>query len=731
MSARGNASRVLALLALLCVWWIGATAQAADPPRVRRFALVVGANDGGNDRVKLRYAGTDARAVAKVLAQIGGVEKKDVLVVLQPTAESLRAEIEKMRARISAAAGDGRTQFIFYYSGHSDERGLLLGGERLGYSELREMIHGVDADVRIGVLDSCSSGAFTRTKGGQRRAPFLVSAADVAGHAFLTSSSVDEAAQESDRVRGSFFTHYLVSGLRGAADHNGDRLVTLDEAYRFAFGETLASTESTTAGAQHAAYEISLAGTGDLVMTDLRKTTAGLTIGPDIEGRVYVRDASGNLAGELYKPAGTGAVGLALEPGRYSIVVDDGGKLKRATVVLVDGKTSRLEAGQLTGFTGDTNTTHGTGEAPQYKSIPFTMSLFPPASVNSIAKPQKAENNFAINWIVGHAGSIRGIELGLGVNWVDDDVHGAQLGIGANLVGRELRGAQWGVGANVARGGFHGIQLAVGANYASTKRALDPKLAMRGVQLAVGGNVANGDFRGVQVGVAANVATGLMKGMQFGSGVAYARRIEGAQLSIVDVAGSGRGVQLGLVNVTRGRMQGAQIGLVNYSEDADASIALVPISKKGGVAGDVWTDDIATINAGLRLKARRTYTIISVGVHPFSKRLGGHWNYGFTFGGRIPVHERISVDIDVGYRGIVPGFQEFGDMPSVFLTRFMVNGRLGRRLSVYGGPSFAVALIDDESHHGYRPGYQYEVYSFRHGDLRIRMWPGFAAGIQF
>lgn len=723
-------SRVLALVVLLVVWWIGASAHAADPPRVRRFALVVGANDGGSDRVKLRYAGTDARAVAKVLAQIGGVEKKDAVVVLQPTPESLRAEIEKIRARISAAGGDGRTQFIFYYSGHSDERGLLLGGERMSYAELREMIHGVDADVRIGVLDSCSSGAFTRTKGGQRRAPFLVSSADVAGHAFLTSSSVDEAAQESDRVRGSFFTHYLVSGLRGAADHNADRLVTLDEAYRFAFGETLASTESSTAGAQHAAYEISLAGTGDLVMTDLRKTTAGLAIAPDIEGRVYVRDASGNLASELYKPAGTGAVELALEPGRYSIVVDDGGKLKRATVVLVDGKTARLAAAELTGFTGDTNTTHGAGSA-EYKRIPFTMSLFPPASVNAIAKPQKAENNFAINWIVGHAGSIRGVELGLGVNWVDDDVRGAQLGLAANLVGRELRGVQWGVGANVARGGFHGVQLSVGANYAGTKRALDPTAAMRGVQLSVGANVAKGDFRGVQVGVVANVTTGLHRGLQLGSGAVYARRMQGAQLSLVDVAGTGRGVQLGLINVTRGRMEGAQIGLINYSDDADVSIALIPISKKGGVAGDVWTDDIATINAGLRLKARRTYTIISVGVHPFPKRLGGHWNYGFTFGGRIPVHERISVDIDVGYRGIVPGFQEFGDMPSVFLTRAMVTGRLGRRLAVYGGPSFAVALIDDESHPGFRPGYQYEVMSFRKGDLRLRMWPGFAAGIQF
>jgi uncharacterized caspase-like protein len=59
------------------------------------------------------------------------------------------------------------------------------------------------------------------------------------GYAFLTSSSPDEVAQESDHIGASFFTHYLVSGLRGAADVTGEGKVTLNEAYQFAFNETL------------------------------------------------------------------------------------------------------------------------------------------------------------------------------------------------------------------------------------------------------------------------------------------------------------------------------------------------------------------------------------------------------------------------------------------------------------------------------------------------------------
>ena len=40
--------------------------------------------------------------------------------------------------------------------------------------------------------------------------------------AFLTSSAETESAQESDRIRASYFTHYLISGFRGAADLSGD-----------------------------------------------------------------------------------------------------------------------------------------------------------------------------------------------------------------------------------------------------------------------------------------------------------------------------------------------------------------------------------------------------------------------------------------------------------------------------------------------------------------------------
>ena len=142
-----------------------------------------------------------------------------------------------------------RRELLVYYSGHSDEDGLMVGRDRVGYDELRARVQRAPAELRVVILDSCASGAFTRRKGGVKRAPFLMDAStDMRGHAFLTSSAADERAQESDRISASYFTYYLVSGLRGAADVNQDQRVTLQEAYQFASQETLARTERSQAG---------------------------------------------------------------------------------------------------------------------------------------------------------------------------------------------------------------------------------------------------------------------------------------------------------------------------------------------------------------------------------------------------------------------------------------------------------------------------------------------------
>ena len=65
--------RVLTLILICLLFFTGLLngAQKNVKKSKSRFDLVVGANDGGPDRVKLRYASTDAKAVKRVLEDMG------------------------------------------------------------------------------------------------------------------------------------------------------------------------------------------------------------------------------------------------------------------------------------------------------------------------------------------------------------------------------------------------------------------------------------------------------------------------------------------------------------------------------------------------------------------------------------------------------------------------------------------------------------------------------------
>lgn len=341
----------LLLLALLLSTGLAAPPQAAAPRPAaasggqadelytRRLALFVGANKGGPDRAVLRYAVDDARAVGKVLEDMGGVLPGDGRYLEDPDKATLLEAIRSLAADVDRARKTSRrVEVVFYYSGHSDEESLFLGEERVPYAELKDLITALAADVRIAILDSCASGALTLPKGVIKRPPFLMDTAyDMKGYAFMASSSASEAAQESGRLGRSFFTHNLISGMRGAADMNLDGRITLNEAYQFAFDGTLIQTERTMAGAQHPSRHIQMSGTGDVVITEIRKSAAVLVLDAGFAGRVFVHDAAGVLLVELTKTAGR-EVAIGLDAGGYKIfVVGESGAIE-AKVKLEDGK---------------------------------------------------------------------------------------------------------------------------------------------------------------------------------------------------------------------------------------------------------------------------------------------------------------------------------------------------------------------------------------------------------
>ncbi len=303
---------------VLALW---APAALCAPP-TERLAILVAHAEGGPDTEPLRFPHIDALKVGAVLTELGGFDPTQLIMLVSPSAAEVEAALATARGRVESARARGsRTLLLFYYSGHAAAGDLRLGADRLPMSALRAGLQRSGADVQLAFLDACESGAMTRLKGGHRAPSFVVEVEpdrDARGYVVITSSSALEASQESDELRGSFFTHHLVSGLRGAADRTGDGVVSLEEAYAYAYHRTVAQTAGTRGGTQHPTFTYDLRGNGEVTLTRLGGRGALLfpTAG---EGRYLVYDRGRDLVvGEVDKRAGTPAR-LSVAPGRYVV----------------------------------------------------------------------------------------------------------------------------------------------------------------------------------------------------------------------------------------------------------------------------------------------------------------------------------------------------------------------------------------------------------------------------
>ena len=346
----------------------------------RRVAVVVGHNAGASEREPLRYAESDAGKLAQTLVELGEIAPADLLLVQGRPLAAVREALREAQARVASwhAAPDTRVVLLFYFSGHSDGEALELGRERLPFSELRAWLSGTGAEVRLAIVDSCKSGALLSAKGHGVQVRLSDELAST-GEVLLTSSAADELALESREIRGSFFTHHLVSGLRGAADTSGDGQVTLAEAYQYAFAHTVSATAATVIGPQHPAYDYRLSGQGELVLARLSRPRGALELPGGFDRWLVLRLVSDQVIAELNAGAPTR---VAVLPGAYAVRAWRAGLTLAARVTVAEGETRRVSEAEL-GVTTPTPVRGKGGELVALRSrawsprrSPVTLALF-------------------------------------------------------------------------------------------------------------------------------------------------------------------------------------------------------------------------------------------------------------------------------------------------------------------------------------------------------------------
>ena len=579
-----SGSAIFCLVCLVAILAAASNAHAAANSgeiAINRYVFAVSANNGGKGRPVLRYAESDARAFANVLSQMGGVAKQNVYRVTEPSVASLQSQLDALDKKLAAAKSakgadaSSREEVLVYYSGHADEKGLRLGEEIYSWKEFRKRVDALNADVKIAVIDACGSGAITRAKGGVAVPAFMVDkSSDMKGYAFITSSTQDESSQESDKLKGSFFTHSLVSGLRGAGDVSGDGKVTLSEAYQFAFNETLQKTEATMGGAQHPSRDMNLAGTGDVVMTDLRSTSAGLELDEDVDGHLFIRDEKGELVAELYKKSGR-AMSLGFPTGKYSVRLERPAEYKEASITLYDNNRARLGKKQFTAVAVEKTALRGEIKSERSCANGDTAKC----SLDSLDRNGVSRTTFG--FYDRDNDPRKGVQLGLFATKTKDYMVGSQVSLFVNSADKDMRGLQVTGLLNIANENIDGAQISGTVNYAES---------VDGLQLSYI-NWASEKSEAAQIGFV-NAALDTMRYLQLG--FVNASEYSGTHVGFVN-ASVGSKVQVGFVNVAKDN--DVQVGFTNVAVNSRVGVGFVNVSAwEGGT--QVGYVNVATKSEG-------------------------------------------------------------------------------------------------------------------------------------
>lgn len=343
---RWGVRAALALASLVGAFGLASTAHA----EVKRWALLVGADQGFAHETKLAYAEADVDAVADTLTAVGGVASERIVRLKAPTPERLRNTLVDLNLTIQREVRAGvDAVLLVFYSGHGDGETLHLGHATLATDELSKLVRLSPARLKVLVVDACRSGMLTRVKGGRQVAPFRIEVADELrneGYAIITSSAAGEDAQESEELRSSIFTHHFLAGLRGLGDSNRDGLVTLGETYAYAYEQALKTSSTSMAGSQHATFDYDLRGRADPVLADLRSGDGLAALRLATAGEYLVMHAESNaLLWEAVAPRG--GASLLLPPGRYHVRLRTNGGVYETDVALVAGDTRPVDSAAM------------------------------------------------------------------------------------------------------------------------------------------------------------------------------------------------------------------------------------------------------------------------------------------------------------------------------------------------------------------------------------------------
>jgi uncharacterized caspase-like protein len=215
---------------LLSIFIFGVNTQAQN-----KFALCMGLSKCGTPNAPdIMAAQNDAIDLKKVLVRQG--YNASVVTNQYATRQNILTRLRK----IVAATKNSNDKILLYFATHGTEKGYILtyGGEYIQYSEIIDILSKSKTRHIYVFIMACHSGTVAA---GLTEDPNWRNDIVRSGISFMVSSRPEETSKSVTlpHWKHSFFGQAVIKGMRGKADGNRDRSVTLKELYDYVYAEVV------------------------------------------------------------------------------------------------------------------------------------------------------------------------------------------------------------------------------------------------------------------------------------------------------------------------------------------------------------------------------------------------------------------------------------------------------------------------------------------------------------
>lgn len=216
------------------------------------YAVIVGINDYKYDcfASDLQYSTNEAMAFYSFLtSRKGGSVPVNNICLLTDSHASKANIIYQAKALFSKAKKNDRV--IFYFGGHGGEGCFApydcngFFESTLTYDDVKAIFKCAKCNTKLLFADACHSGGIkgeSRKTDKDDKTPNRNSTNNL-NIAVMMSSKANEYSWQTSEFEMGVFTHYLMEGLGGAANRDGNGFVTIQELYYYVYHKVIDKTK--------------------------------------------------------------------------------------------------------------------------------------------------------------------------------------------------------------------------------------------------------------------------------------------------------------------------------------------------------------------------------------------------------------------------------------------------------------------------------------------------------